>query len=117
MVAPNRVLRSHHLHSSINTLLCLLCLPLQVFAIIAGYFLLGETFAPTNLGGTGLAVFVTFLFVLSQYVYKRKSYMRVAAAENDEMANGEDGADSNGGPEETRIDMEVRLKPSKLSHA
>ena len=79
-----------------------------MFAIIAGYLLLGETFAPGNLAGTGIAVFVTFLYVLSQYIYKRKSYMRVAAAEDDGMTNDDDGAGNDGGPEELLLPA-VRL--------
>ena len=78
-----------------------------MFAIIAGYLLLGETFAPWNLAGTGLAVFVTFLYVLSQYIYKRNSYLSVAVAEDDDMAN-DDGAGNDGGPEELLLPA-VRL--------
>ena len=88
-----------------------------MFAIIGGYLLLGETFAPLNLAGTGVAVFVTFLYVGRQYIDRRN---RFQAAEEDDveassspMGSGDDDTANDEGPQERLI--KVRLEALTFS--
>ena len=85
---------------------------LQVSAIIGGYLLLGETFAPLNLAGTGVAVFVTFLYVGRQYIDRRNRLSAAKEGDVEEgsspMASGDDGTANDEGPHEQLL--KVRLE-------